>query len=533
MTSSHRLSLLAIMTLLVVGVFATSGVSVANATAGCLACHGNQVAAPSQTIGSKTVSLYVDAAKYAASTHGQQACTACHGTEPEAHNKSARTYGSWARFDVETALDPKDDTTWNFWKVDGQKCVACHTEDKYQAYFTSDHATLKNLRFNPDGSPRVVKDVVGTDGVTYHTNQDYSASDCGRCHLKNNCATCHWKATRVNNPGNKPVLHNGNTILDVLEIWTDYSANAGNVKTALAEYALDWTANIESHDFRDTKTELQQSNDVCESCHVGFLVKPDATNAAIGLFGPQMKRHAQTQELELSAARGVHDTLKYCADCHKSVHGVGSPESMLQWRQQHDVNCVDCHPNRKIMGAGVPHQDVDCTACHADEVAAIRDPDGGGPGVSLVIPEVVKANMNQGWPTHNIRRDTSCTRCHTRGNHVDAPVTFANVNPHVDVTGPITKALAESRVIRLRRATLKYSVTDVQSATADVKIVIKNKTGKVVKTVVLPARTTNKNLATSFVCVLVKGTYKYYVYATDVSGNPQQDPVGSNTLRVR
>ncbi|MFA4966321.1 MAG: cytochrome c3 family protein, partial [Thermoleophilia bacterium] len=444
-----------------------------------------------------------------------------------------RTYGSWARFDVETDLDPSGDTTWNFWKVDGQKCVVCHTDAKFAAYFTSDHATLKNLQFNPDGSPRLAVDVVGTDGVTYHTNQNYSSSDCGRCHLRNNCATCHWKATRVNNPAGKPVLLDGTDVLDVLDIWTDYSTAAGNVKTALAEYALDWTANIESHDFRDTEAELRNDSDVCETCHVGFTVKLDASNAAIGLFGPQMKRHGQTQELKLSGARGVHETLQACVDCHKSVHSVGSSESMLQWRQTHDVNCVDCHPERRVMGVGVPHQDVDCTACHADEVSAVRDPDGGGEGVSLVIPEVVKQQMNQGWPTHNLRRDTNCTRCHARGNHVGAPESVLTIDPHVDVTAPVTKALAAVSVIRYRTATFKYKVEDVQSLKVAVTIKIRNSRGVVVKAYSLGSRSANVSLSFKAKITLAKGSYTWTVYAKDAAGNAQALPAGKNTLRVR
>jgi hypothetical protein len=529
MVKPHRLILLATIVLIVLGAIATWGVGLAAAAdnSGCLSCHGDAASAPSQTIDGKTVSLYVDATAYAASQHGEQACTACHGTFGEAHDPANRTYGSWARFSASASTDTS--ATWNFWKVSGDKCVACHTDPAYAKFFTSDHSTAWNLMHNPDGSPRLEVDVVGSDGLTYHANEDYTEANCGRCHMGKNCAACHWETPIIQNPKNPSVAG------DLLDFWSDYSAEASALKTGLAEYAIDWTQNIATHDFRSS-TELESSNVVCAACHIGFPEKPDASIPAIGIYGIGMKRHGQTQELQRAGARGVHETLQQCTDCHRDVHDATAPESMLQWRQDHDVNCVDCHPDRTIMGAGVPHQSVDCTACHATQVDAILDPDGGGPGVPLVIPRVIKHNVQQGWPTHDLRRDTDCQRCHVQGgNQTGAPAWSAvmAMDPHVDVTAPITKALASVSVLRYRTATFKYRVEDVQSLLATVTIKIRNSHGSVVKTYSLGKRSVNKALAFKARISLRKGTYTWTVYAKDAAGNAQASPAGKRTLKVR
>jgi hypothetical protein len=395
----------------------------------CFACHGNQSTAPTQTIAGKTVSLWVNPA-YAASKHGGQECTACHGTQSEAHDIANRTYGSWARFSASASAATT--ASWNFWKVDGHKCVACHTDPEYAKFFASDHSTSWNMKFNPDGSPRQEVKIIGSLGTTYTANENYVDRDCGRCHMGNNCGSCHWDAPIIQNPKAPTVTGS------LLDLWTDYSTAATSKKGGLSEYAIDWTANIATHDFR-SKADLTTSNEVCNACHTGYTQTPEALFPDLGIFDWGPRRHGQTAELMLSGARGVHETLQLCTDCHKKVHDVTAPESMLQWRQDHDVNCVECHPDRKIMGVGVPHQGVYCTACHATEVNAILDPNGGGLGVPLVIPRVTKHLEQQGYPSHNLRRDVDCVRCHVVGGNQTGALPMSQIraiNIHPPVALP-------------------------------------------------------------------------------------------------
>ncbi|MFA4966013.1 MAG: hypothetical protein WC709_10340 [Thermoleophilia bacterium] len=90
MITPRRLAFLATVVLLLLGAIAAMGAGAALAAdnAMCLSCHGAASTAPSQTIGTKTVSLFVDPAKFGSSTHGAQLCTACHGPYSDAHDKT-------------------------------------------------------------------------------------------------------------------------------------------------------------------------------------------------------------------------------------------------------------------------------------------------------------------------------------------------------------------------------------------------------------------------------------------------------------
>ena len=102
-----------------------------------------------------------------------------------------------------------------------------------------------------------------------------------------------------------------------------------------------------------------------------------------------------------------------------------------------------------------------------------------------------------------------------------------------DTVKPTTSAWAVA-VLKGRVATLKYKVTDPEptKGTAAVSIKIKNRAGKVVKTMSAGTKTVNVPLTKNFRCKLAKGTYRYYVYATDASGNAQSK-IGSARLTVK
>jgi hypothetical protein len=98
---------------------------------------------------------------------------------------------------------------------------------------------------------------------------------------------------------------------------------------------------------------------------------------------------------------------------------------------------------------------------------------------------------------------------------------------------PVTSATAVS-VAKGRTATLKYKVSDADpnKGTATVVIKIKNRAGKVVKTINAGSKSVNTALTAKFRCSFAKAVYKYYVYATDASGNVQSK-VGSARLTVK
>jgi hypothetical protein len=91
----------------------------------------------------------------------------------------------------------------------------------------------------------------------------------------------------------------------------------------------------------------------------------------------------------------------------------------------------------------------------------------------------------------------------------------------LDTVAPTTLAPGASKVIKGRKATLKYQVNDAAPnlGTATAIIKIKNRAGKVVKTIKPGVKAVNVLQKATFTCKLAKGTYKFYVTATDAAGN--------------
>ena len=112
----------------------------------------------------------------------------------------------------------------------------------------------------------------------------------------------------------------------------------------------------------------------------------------------------------------------------------------------------------------------------------------------------------------------------------DGGATWASTR--ADVTGPRTFAVAPSTVSRGGGALLRYRVTDTQSATSTVTIKVTDGSGRTVATLRLGRQTTAAQHTWRFFCLLPRGTYRYWVYASDEAGNPQTH-VGSNTLTVK
>ena len=120
------------------------------------------------------------------------------------------------------------------------------------------------------------------------------------------------------------------------------------------------------------------------------------------------------------------------------------------------------------------------------------------------------------------------------GNYPDPVTTHCHVK--IDTRKPTTKAPYAASVVRYRTATLRYKVVDARpgSPTASGTIKVKNRAGKVVKTLTFTAKPVNTLLRGRFTVPRTwrVGTYRFYVYAKDAAGNAQAS-VGSNRLIVK
>jgi len=370
----------------------------------CLGCHGDP--GIGMIVGAEAVPLYVDAEAYAQTAHGSQDCTTCHlGFTAQIPHNAQRTYGSWARFSLKNTDTTK---SRNFYVVSAEACLACHTDEKYAAMPQSEHGTIKDMKYNADGSPRVEITITGSDGQDYHANENFDAADCERCHINTNCGTCHWK-TKITQK------QEGN----VLDLWTNFDSDSDTAKGAMTEYGMDWTVNVASHEFRN-KEELTASNEVCQACHIGYY-QGDKSVPAIGLQGIGIRRHPQVQELALSAARGIHGTFT-CAACHTDVHEMVYTNTEHGARTGGKTLCSNCHADKAITGP--IHANVTCIACHDAELGVHLDGE-------KVYPMALKHNLEESWPSHNLTLEVNCEKCHFPGNTVGAPgqVTPIDIHP--------------------------------------------------------------------------------------------------------
>jgi hypothetical protein len=100
----------------------------------------------------------------------------------------------------------------------------------------------------------------------------------------------------------------------------------------------------------------------------------------------------------------------------------------------------------------------------------------------------------------------------------------------IDAGRPTTRARA-ALVRRGARVKLRYRVADL-TPRANVRLVIKTTAGAPRKTLRPGWRGTNALRSASWRCTLPRGTYRFFVYATDQAGNRQR-VAGSARLTVR
>lgn len=105
-------------------------------------------------------------------------------------------------------------------------------------------------------------------------------------------------------------------------------------------------------------------------------------------------------------------------------------------------------------------------------------------------------------------------------------------NAGSDTTGPQTFAPRRATVQRGKTATLYYRVTDDQAVSCTVTIKVKTLGGRLVWTLRPGLKGCDTLRHARFRCKLAKKTYRFFVYARDLSGNAQT-VVGSNRLVVR
>jgi hypothetical protein len=103
----------------------------------------------------------------------------------------------------------------------------------------------------------------------------------------------------------------------------------------------------------------------------------------------------------------------------------------------------------------------------------------------------------------------------------------------IDTIKPVPAALRAASMIRGRSGYIRYRIADVRPGSPSATVIIRIRTlrGKLVKTLTLTVRPVNTMLSTTFVCRLARGSYRFFVSATDAAGNSQAK-VARNRLTV-
>lgn len=114
-------------------------------------------------------------------------------------------------------------------------------------------------------------------------------------------------------------------------------------------------------------------------------------------------------------------------------------------------------------------------------------------------------------------------------NKVETPVVTVIVR--IDTVGPKTTATVASSVKKGAKVSFGYRANDV-SPKCKITLKITKSSGSVSRTYTLGSKSSNKSLSYKVNPKLAKGTYKYYVYATDQAGN-KQSKLGSKTFKVK
>jgi uncharacterized protein with PIN domain len=289
----------------------------------CLGCHGDKGMTAKR--GGRTISLFVDGKKVAASVHGPLSCTSCHAD-----------------------LEGQDLPHGTPKKV---QCGTCHNTEQEQ------HA--KSLH----GKAIARGDSLAPRCVDCHGNHDIvrvkdPRSAVAPMKIPYVCGKCHSEGTPVQKSRDIP-QHN------IISNYTESNHGEGLLKKGLSVAAN------------------------CASCHTAHNIlphtDPNSSIARRNIAATCTKCHAQIESVHRKTIRGelwekeAH-VLPACVDCHQphKVRKVFYTQGMA------DADCLRCHGQQQLKShdgrsmfvrasevAGSRHAKIACSQCHS-EVNASR-----------------------------------------------------------------------------------------------------------------------------------------------------------------
>jgi len=390
----------------------------------CLACHGDKDLAKTGKAG-QVVSLYVDEAKYAASTHARNLCTSCHSEVADLPHPDGFTHkpvrcGACHRLETEIYLKSDHGQALQKGVVEAASCKDCHGDS---------HALLSSR--NP-------------------------SSPVNRAHIPETCARCHGNAKEMQ----KYDLHQGAAVA-TYERSAHGRAHANGVASAAVCSDCHGTHDLHRSINPRSKLYWQTIPATCGRCHENVLqtysrsVHGTAVSSGIRDAATCVDCHGEhTIEGPASASSRVSAAHipETCGQCHgseriasryqlsskvvetymQSFHGLGQ-----QFGGPTVANCASCHgfhdvlpssnPLSSVNGANLPQT---CGKCHtgigsrlAKGEIRIHDLPGVAKGKPWLVNFVTRAYLALilfsvgGMFAFNALDYVSKTRAHIRAAH--------------------------------------------------------------------------------------------------------------------
>ncbi len=284
----------------------------------CLVCHGEK--SLTTTRKGRTVSLFVDAAAFKGSAHGQLECVSCHAGFNPADLPHAR-------------------------KIRRVNCLSCHSDEQFEHFRNSVHGVA-----GPDGRPRVecsdchsthaVKNVSSLDPLG---RKEFAIETCGRCHAD----------------------------VDAKYMKSDHGrALASGVKGAPSCIDCHGEHEVASPAADSARTGRTREAAMCLKCHLDDPeVRARVAPSAAFISSYENSVHGQ-------AVRGGNKAAAVCTDCHGS-HDMerGSMPSSRVSKANIASTCGTCHPAIESQYEGSIHGVAlakgvaaapTCTDCHGE-----------------------------------------------------------------------------------------------------------------------------------------------------------------------
>lgn len=314
----------------------------------CLACHSDRTLTTKR--GSRTVSLFVDGKKFAASVHGALSCVSCHA---ELEGKDLPHSTPLARVE----------------------CGICHSEEQ------------KQHSHSLHGKAIARGDTLAPHCVDCHGNHNIvpvkdPRSAVAPLRVPFVCGRCHQEGTPVQM----------NRQIDQHNILENYSESIHG--EALLKKGLVVAPN-------------------CASCHTPHNIlphtDPDSSIARRNIAATCTKCHAEIEDVHRKTIRGelwekeAH-VLPACVDCHQphKIRNVFYTQGMA------DADCMHCHANQRLKAA-----DGRSMYVSAEEVAGSRHAHPRTQTAPVACSQChSEVNVSRVRPCETITHPVDCSRCH-------------------------------------------------------------------------------------------------------------------------